>query len=88
MPLPVASYYGGSDWTSEFYEFQVNKLISLKKDMEKARLLPGLADAIDAADRQIVTITEQKTTADGKKSDLVKKYYKSGKKEDEQEVNA
>ena len=58
MPLPVASYYGGSDFSSEFYEFQVNKLISLKKDMEKARLLPGLADAIDAADRQIVTITE------------------------------
>ena len=53
------------------------------KDMEKARLLPGLADAIDAADTQIATITEQKTRADGKKSDLVDKYYKSSKKEDE-----
>ena len=51
--------------------------------MEKARLIPGLADAIDAADSQIATITEQKTTADGKKSELVEKYYKSGKKEDE-----
>ena len=82
-PRPFAEYHTRGVFTEEFYEFQRNKLKSLKRDMERARLLPGLADAIDAADSQIATITEQKTTADGKKSELVEKYYKSGKKEDE-----
>ena len=72
----------GIGFSDEFREFQISKLQSLKSDMEKARLLPGLADAIDTADNKIATITEQKTIADGKKSELVDKYYKSGKKED------
>ena len=50
MAKPFKAYEEEYDFSNEFYEFQYNKLISLKKDMEKARLLPGLADAIDAAD--------------------------------------
>ena len=58
-------------------------LKSLKDDMQKARLLPDLADSIDAADEKIANITQQKTAADLKKNKLVEDYYKSGKKEDQ-----
>ena len=51
--------------------------------MQKARLLPDLADAIDAADTEIANITKQKTAADLKKNKLIEEYYKSGKKEDQ-----
>ena len=51
--------------------------------MENARKLPNLADAIDAADTEIATITEKKTKADNKKTDLIKQYYDSGKKEEQ-----
>ena len=36
--------------------------------MQKARLLPDLADAIDAADIEITNITQQKTAAELKKN--------------------
>ena len=58
-------------------------LISLKNDMQKARLLPDLADAIDAADIEIANITKQKTAAELEKNKLIEEYYKSGKKEDQ-----
>ena len=51
--------------------------------MENARKLPNLADAIDAADAEIATITKQLSAAEQKKSGLIKQYYDSGKKEEQ-----
>ena len=69
--------------TQEYLAWHVNNLKNLKEDMENARKLPNLADAIDAADTEIATITEKKTKADNKKTDLIKQYYDSGKKEEQ-----
>ena len=69
--------------TQEYLAWHVNNLKNLKEDMENARKLPNLADAIDAADTEIASITEKKTKADNKKTDLIKQYYDSGKKEEQ-----
>ena len=69
--------------TQEYLAWHVNNLKSLKEDMENTRKLPNLADAIDAADTEIATITEKKTKADKRKTDLIKQYYDSGKKEEQ-----
>ena len=82
-PASIKTYDSNYDVTQEYLAWHVNNLKNLKEDMVNARKLPNLADAIDAADTEIASITEKKTKADKKKTDLIQQYYDSGKKEEQ-----
>ena len=68
--------------------FMREGLRKLKKDKENARKLSNLADDIDAIVTTITSINEEKRIADQKKSDLIRQYIASGKKEEQQAAQA